>query len=161
MKAESEEEREAGRESGRQSASSPSPALTEDRLTRSQRLQELLLFAVLELAQAQRDKESRSTEEMKTCRELPLAHVSKVGARVNSSEGRRRETRCEGSRRSAEVSRGQREAGGCRGDLEERNSRKMLWLRLAQHRLQTTQDQNDSAAKLSCKATNQLTALIT
>lgn len=92
--------------------SSPSPALTEERLTPSQRLQELLLFAVLELAQALLDKELCSTEVMKTCGELPFAHVSKVGVRVNSSKGKRRETRCEGSRSSAEVSLGQREGGG-------------------------------------------------
>lgn len=92
--------------------SSPSPALTEERLTHSQRLQELLLFAVLELAQALLDKELRSTEVTKTRGELPFAHVSKVGARVNSSKGKRREARCEGSRSSAEVSLGQREGGG-------------------------------------------------
>lgn len=92
--------------------SSPSPALTEERLTPSQRLQELPLFAVLELAQALLDKELCSTEAMKTCGELPFAHVSKVGVRVNSSKGKRRETRCEGSRSSAEVSLGQREGGG-------------------------------------------------
>lgn len=120
-----------------------------DKLTLSQRLQELplLLLAVLEVAQAPLDKESCSTKVMKTCRELPFTRVSKVGARVNSSKQERRETQCEGSRSSVEVSRGRREEG-CRGMSGEVGKVEQLengWL--PEHRLQTTQVQNDSSAK--------------
>lgn len=96
--------------------SSQSPALSQDKLTLSQRQQELLLllFAVLKVVQAPLDKESCSTKVMKTCRELPFALVSKVGARVNSSKWKRRETQCEGGCSSVEVSRGRREEV-CRG----------------------------------------------
>lgn len=155
---ESQSQRRRGKAGSAQGLSSQSPALSQDKLTLSQRLQELLLlllFAVLEVAQAPLDKESCSTKVMKTCRELPLARVSKVGARVNSSKRKRRETQCERSRSSVEVSRGRREEG-CRGKLEKLNSWKIVLLCLPEHRLQTTQVQDDSSAR----PPNQLTALI-
>lgn len=55
-----------GRQRVQEACPHQSPALRQDKLTLIQRLQELLPFAVLEVAQTPLDKESCSTKVMKT-----------------------------------------------------------------------------------------------